>query len=228
MEALDSVVSRLGLSLIFGVLKELAPDSIAIVGSYGNPKKPPDIHSDLDLVLVFENRRIPDVVEQAVSSLIALDGVQCVYLGVHFQFGHVISAYNRIRPLDWIDIGFMDRRFSRDYLIDLPLTPALGDIESSGAKAIPASHLNHLARKLRKALVRDDPVQALSCAARYLGWLDVMYRSTQDAETTGTVAAVSPSAGAGALAYLRATGKMCDLNRLFALVLTDNRAQKTG
>ena len=221
----EKVIAAGKFSSVIKVLNDLHPNSIAIVGSHGNPNKPPDIHSDVDLILVFDSDNIPSIVERAIDALQNLPEYRCVYLGVHFQFGHALSVYCRATPMEWLDIGIMGRDFSRNYLVDHPILPIVGNIQSSGAKSIPEYQLNHLARKLKKAILRNDSVQAFSCGARYLGWLEVEWRSLEQARRNNAQADSGvpdhQSLPGDAFKYLIADMSTCSLAALISSVLCD-------
>ncbi len=165
------------------ILNEMNPAALAIVGSYGDPNKEPDQLSDLDLIYVFDTNAIRIYVDQFVSKLETIEGLIANYLGVHLQFGHVINIFFRHDPLRWVDIGLMDRHFSDDYLVDLPLSILKGSIRTSGITQYPENQMQFLARKLKKAQLRNDLLYVANCACRYVAWLHVATKIAKPLDT---------------------------------------------
>lgn len=146
--------------------------SISIVGSYGNPNKEPTESSDLDLIFVFDVDSAYRTYQKCLSDLHTIENLEVVELGVHFQYGFVLSLYYRDNPLCWIDVGIMDVAFSENYLVDLPKKDVYGSIQSGGIKQKPLHQMNHLARKILKS--RDTQGLSIDVACyRYLAWLKV-------------------------------------------------------
>lgn len=164
--------------VVFDILEGMNPAAMAMVGSRGDSTKTPDEFSDIDTILVFEGADIVSIVELLLRKLNQIDDLQTVYLGVHFQFGHVVSAFFMSDPLRWIDIGLMDDHFARNYLVNLPMTVRHGRVQTCGIPPSPRNQMQHLARKLKKALLRNDRLQLASCAFRYLSWLQVDDRNS--------------------------------------------------
>lgn len=171
------------------ILNRMNPTAMAIVGSYGDLGKTPDQWSDLDLIYVFNSNEIGLLVEQFIDQLGEIDGLLFTYLGVHFQFGHVISIFFRDDPLRWVDIGMMDRNFSENYLVDLPMCVQKGHIPTCGIPSYPENQMQHLAKKLLKARLRNDQLYVATCACRYIAWLQVEAKmARRDLSTPGKFA----------------------------------------
>jgi len=161
------------------------PVSISIVGSYGNPNKKPTESSDLDLIFVFDTGSIYEVFQRCLRDLYKIDNLWVVELGVHFQYGYVISIYYADNPLCWVDIGVMDVNFSENYLVNLPKKDVFGSIQSSGIGQNPVHQMNHLARKILKARGSGQALTVEIACYRYLAWLKVhseiqMYKGRQE------------------------------------------------
>lgn len=152
---------------------EAQPVAVSIVGSYGNPNKRPTEKSDLDLIFVFDVDSIFNTYQDILDKLRKCEDLEIVELGVHFQYGFVLSIYHKDKPLSWIDVGIMDVIFSSNYLVNLPRKDVFGTIHVSGIKQNPLHQLNHLARKILKLRVEGDGLSVDAACYRYLDWLKV-------------------------------------------------------
>lgn len=159
------------------ILESLNPEAIGVVGSYGDSSKAPDDFSDLDVLFVYETEEILVIVQELMNRLESINGIVASYLGVHFQFGHVVNIHFTDDPLCWMDIGIMDFVFANNYLVELPIKMVLGDIQTCHMPAQQKNQLRFLAMKYKKAVARKDHLYILNCAVRYLAWLRVIARS---------------------------------------------------
>ncbi len=182
---------------VLQILDAFIPSAIAIVGSRGDSTKSPDEFSDTDLIYVFDSRNILYLLGEIQQRLAKIVGLHTVYLGVHFQFGHVLSAFFESQPLCWIDIGLMDQDFAANYLVGLPMTVVHGSVPTCGLPTNPRNQMQHLARKLLKANLRNNSLHAVNCAFRYLNWLEVENRNTQAACNSERLPTQNPIIGDG-------------------------------
>jgi len=149
------------------------PVSISLVGSYGNPNKQPTNASDLDIIFVFDVKSAFRIYHKILSDLHKIENLEIVELGVHFQYGFVLSIYYHDNPLCWVDVGIMDVIFSKNYLVNLPRKDVFGKIEGSEIKQNPLHQMNHLARKILKSKNDAHMLSVDAACYRYLGWLKV-------------------------------------------------------
>lgn len=154
------------------------PVSISIVGSYGNPNKKPNSSSDLDLIFVFKTNYIYKILKDFLKDLYKINELCIIELGVHFQFGYVISIFYKNNPLLWVDIGIMDINFAENYLINLPRKDVFGSINNSGVGQNPFNQMNHLARRIISTYNNKQHLTLKIACHRYLGWLKV-YKDIQ-------------------------------------------------
>lgn len=154
---------------IFNIIEEFSPAAISIVGSHGDPNKTPRENSDLDLIFVFDTPNIFKTYKEITSRIKGSHLFYLVELGVHYQFGYIISIYT-LSPLLWIDIGIMDPAFASHYLIDLPQKPILGTILPPQNFQYPLHNQNHLARKILKLMGESKLFRAKEAAYRYISW----------------------------------------------------------
>lgn len=157
------------------ILDTFNPQSIAIVGSFGDITKTPSEFSDLDLIFVFNTESITIILNNLLGKLSEINKLHTTYLGVTFQFGHTISMYFEEHPLRWIDIGIMDTNFASDYLVNLPITIIKGCITTSGIPSFPINQMHHLAKKIMKAYFQKNNQSVLIFCHRYLGWWKIYY-----------------------------------------------------
>ncbi len=163
------------------------PISISLVGSYGDTNKKPTSSSDLDLIFVFRTDYIYQLYQAYLKDLYKIKNLEIVELGVHFQYGYVISIYYVNKPMCWVDIGIMDLNFAKHYLVNLSRTEVFGSIRNSGIGQDPVNQMNHLARKIIRAYNdKHDLVVEILCH-RYLSWwkvyADIQERKAKQKET---------------------------------------------
>lgn len=162
------------------ILDAYNPQSIAIVGSFGDITKTPSEFSDLDLIFVFKTDSITTILNNCMETLSKTNELRITYLGVTFQFGHTISIYFEDDPLCWIDIGIMDFNFASNYLVNLPIKIVKGSISTSGIPSFPINQMHHLAKKIIKAYLQKNNQNVLIFCHRYLGWwkiyIDTLFR----------------------------------------------------
>ena len=164
------------------------PVPISRVGSYGNPNKEPTDSSDLDLIFVFDVESAYRIYQKCLSDLHKIESLEVVELGVHFQYGFVLSLYYRDNPLCWVDVGIMDAAFSGNYLVSLPRRDVFGSIKSSGIKQKPLHQMNHLARKIVKSRNDAHGLSVDAACYRYLAWLKVHSEIQATKENPGEAA----------------------------------------
>lgn len=145
------------------------PTAMSIVGSYGDVNKSPTEHSDLDIIFVFDTSNIFQLYEKIVESIKSLSLYYVAELGVHYQFGYLISVYTPT-PLLWMDIGVMDQHFASNYLVNLPQTSIFGMITPPSNHQFPFHNQNHLARKIITLVEGDKIFKAKEVAYRYISW----------------------------------------------------------
>ena len=149
------------------------PKNIAIVGSYGNPNKIPNIFSDIDLVFIFETNNIFKLYNDLLTSLQKIKRLVCEELGVHYQFGYTINIYYEDNSQKWIDIGVMDCHFATNYMINLPKKDVYGNFFPQKNKQLPSAHISQLGRKINICLKQANIFNAKILAYRYLSWIKV-------------------------------------------------------
>ena len=142
---------------------------MSIVGIYGDINTSPTENCDLDLIFVFDTSNIFQLYEKIVERIKSLSLYYLVELGVHYQFGYLISVYT-LDPLLWMDIGFMDQHFASNYLVNLPQTSIFGLITPPPNHQSPFHNQNHLARKIIKLTEDDKIFKAKEVAYRYISW----------------------------------------------------------
>lgn len=145
------------------------PVAMSLIGSYGDANKTPTENSDLDLIFVFETSNIFHLYTSIVNRIRALSLYYLVELGVHYQFGYLISIYTPV-PLLWMDIGIMDQHFASNYLINLPQTCVFGEITPPANHQFPSHNENHLARKILKLIEGGKTFKAKEVSYRYISW----------------------------------------------------------
>lgn len=161
---------------VISTILEFSPIGYSFVGSYANPRNTPSKYSDLDLVFVFDTKHIFDVYSLIVSKLNFTEDIRVIELGVHYQYGYTICIYYVDNPLQWVDLGIMDESFSRNYMIDFPKKDILGEIIPSNNHQRPLFQMNHLARKIILAIIKEDLLSAKIFAYRYIGWEKVLFK----------------------------------------------------
>lgn len=145
------------------------PTAMSIVGSYGDVNKSPTEYSDLDIIFVFDTSNIFQLYEKIVESIKSLSLYYVAELGVHYQFGYLISVYT-LTPLLWVDIGIMDQHFASNYLVNLPQTSIFGIITPPSNHQFPFHNQNHLARKIITLVEGGKIFKAKEVAYRYISW----------------------------------------------------------
>jgi hypothetical protein len=187
-----------------------SPAGIAIVGSYGDFTKAPTINSDLDLIFVYDSDCILSILEYFLNMLSANSEVQFNYLGVHYQFGHLISMHYKKDPYVWVDIGIMDVNYASNYLVDLPIKVIQGNIKTSGISTSPVNQLYNLAKKILKAKLQKHDQQLLIFCNRYLGWWKVLFDTAARYSNNSSIDLFS---GNGGIQY--SSNKDTDIRRYF-------------
>jgi hypothetical protein len=152
------------------ILETYNPQSIAIVGSFGDITKTPTEFSDIDLIFVFNTNAITVILSDYLESLAKINKLIAIYLGVTSQFGHTISMYFKNNPLCWVDIGIMDSNFASNYLVNLPIKIVKGNIPTSGIPSFPTNQMHHLAKGIIKAHNQNNKQKVLISCHRYLRW----------------------------------------------------------
>lgn len=150
-------------------IEKFSPTAMSIVGSYGDAGKTPTEYSDLDLIFVFDTSNVFRLYSQIVEKIKDLSLYYVVELGVHYQFGYLISVYTPA-PLLWIDVGIMDQHFASNYLVNLPQTPIFGVITPPSNHQVPFHNQNHMARKMITLIKGREIFKATEVAYRYISW----------------------------------------------------------
>lgn len=154
---------------ILDEIEKFSPTAMSIVGSYGDADKTPTEYSDLDLIFVFDTSDIFCLYSQIVEKIKNVPLYYVAELGVHYQFGYLISVYIPT-PLLWIDVGIMDQHFASNYLVNLPQTPIFGTITPPSNHQVPFHNQNHMARKIITLIKGCKIFKAREVAYRYISW----------------------------------------------------------
>jgi len=80
-----------------------------------------------------------------------------------------------LETLRWIDIGIMNQEFANNYLINLPKKDIKGTIIPQNNFQRPLHQMNHLSRKILKAIAQKDNITAKIFSYRYISWKKVNF-----------------------------------------------------